>query len=322
MHGKRGAHTDNILWPLLTIVIMIGVFLILGSKIHHIGDSDRLVAMYYSRDLALLTDTLSTTMHNAEVSYPYDLSKFDVELNVDSMTVRNKEFDEGYIVRNPLHERILQATTEQQKTITLFHDGHDLGIGSSGLKKLSCPRFTTTSDISQLILDPGHGGPKDTGIAIGSETESEVIRVLAQRISGHHPGGIASTRQLDTDISAELDTSARVAAMQNLHNGLSLHAGQEAVAKAYIASDPNTALFAERRLLACEIVNALSEDPRVSGVAIIPVELASLPDEDPRQVLSGTPAGVFLELGPGDVLKDPETGGRIMGGITRFYHGD
>ncbi|MFH1409219.1 MAG: hypothetical protein ABIH34_04900 [Nanoarchaeota archaeon] len=315
MFGKRGAYTQYVLMPIMAMIITVGVILFgVGEKITHLGDSDVLLAQFYSRDIAYATSALQAGITDMALMYPYDTHQYDVELTEDKILffLEGKELT-GFPISNPRQLAIKTEKLEKPQNIQLYRNGNMMGLGYSSLNRLPCGATRAQGDIKELILDPDEGIP---------------LKTLALRISNQVEGGIDATRQLrgeDTPTLQERKTS-----MSAYTYGLSIagQQGERNIIKAYIRADPlpssGSMIALERQSLACHVVSAISEHPEISGVSVIPLNLEQLEEDDPRIVLGSTNIGVYVVVEmPEDrlniVLTDSALAKAVYEGLEVFF---
>jgi hypothetical protein len=326
MRGKRGAESELAINPIFIFLILLAVLFVgLGEKIHHIGDSDNVIAAFYARDIAMLSDASGGALNDISIPYapnPYPLRNFTVQLTNKSVVVTKKDAEQEYVLRNPLGLRIDEEN--QSISVIVTKTGDTLSISAKRLNKLQCPESVPQArGFDKAVLDPGHGSIADQGEIIDGKSEAELMRQIALSASNSVSGGLASPRSPTDDGPEPLEAGKRATQMTGFRYGISIHAGEGKITKAYISGDPlpssHSATALERERLACLMVNVLSEEPEIEGIAVIPIDLNSLAEDDPRRVLSATDVGVYLELG--EPNYKPESGAALKKGLEAFFHG-
>ncbi|MBU0980259.1 MAG: hypothetical protein KJ709_05605 [Nanoarchaeota archaeon] len=293
MHGKRGAHTEEMAWPIISMIIVIVViFMGVGEKIHHLGDSDVMLANFYARDIALLIDAAGAGVSDLSMRYPHDLEGFTVELQERMVIVRKGDTEGSYPVRNP-HNLNVEEGTNDQPYLTIYSAGDRLGFGDRRLNTLRCPDVQPAyKGFDKVILDPRDG----------------VMEKVAQWAINRVKGGIETTEAL-------METEERRQKMATFRFGITLASAEGDMVKAYI--DASETGFIERQGLACKLVNHLGE--RFGSVAVVPIDMELLDEDDPRQILPATQRGIYIEMG--ENAEDPKTGEAIVEALEDFFEG-
>jgi N-acetylmuramoyl-L-alanine amidase len=182
---------------------------------------------------------------------------------------------------------------------------------------LECPSATIRAQ--SILLDPGEsyvagekeiiGELKDsTGRQIPeSEADLKIAVVLDSILNSRQGQKVFGTRDLKLDVVGGVisqqtkSVSERVKFINANKDSImiSIHLGKQPknqnLVKAFVNKDASAASYR----LACSLLNSIADKYKmdITGTAIIPVDLAQLKPDDPKQVLIKDSTAVLLEIG-------------------------
>ncbi len=353
---KKGQVNVVIYFRIFEILLLVMVIMIIATEVTNVKDSGLYQKKFISRDLALVMDSLTNARGNLMYSYNpplATLSKFDINLKGGMVLVDDEAWP---YATNKLYRLNEPLAFEKPHALRIKKIGNSISVEDVKSKEvpfngyvLECPG--TASDISSIIIDPGHGydaasGKGDVGLkgtfkdAKGTVTpESWLALSIGVTLQQHliqnavfRKEYIFATRALEYEfitvpaVSSEpflaeeaKTTQERVAFITQNPNALvlSLHVGKGElktnVIKAFVNKDANI----ETLRLACALLNAIATKYalHITGTAIIPVDLGQLSPDDPKQVLLKDRVAVQLELGNIDfALNNPLENQRDLAG--------
>jgi len=350
---KRADVPITLYFRMFEIVLLALVIVIVSTEVGNIRDSGVYQKKFIARDFALVLDSVTNARGNLWYAYnpPLQaLGRFTVDLRNGQVAVDNERWP--YAVSKRI--RFVPQSFVQQPGFVLQKTGNELTIvpqAASALFNgmlLDCPAAGV--ELKTLILDPGHGYNAATkqgeqGLtgnfadAQGRKIpESELMLktavALDSQLKARGFKNILGTRALEAEMLSLPETGAFLAEEARTTQErveliaknpdavvLSLHAGKHGAGNNFIKAYVNKDSGAGSAAFACRILNALATNYPldITGTAIIPVDLAQLSPDDPRQVLLKDRVGVQLELGSLDVqgnkvLANPQSLAEALAG--------
>ncbi|MBN1386365.1 N-acetylmuramoyl-L-alanine amidase [Candidatus Woesearchaeota archaeon] len=243
-----------------------------------------------------------TGIDSRQIVYPY----------IRDMSV-GLDFDDSSVGKTPF--------------IRFVRKGSKIEIGgkdvSTNLLALPCgDQIPASLSSLRVLVDPAHGG-SDTGYSVGGVNESEFVRMVAASIKAQNPSfDLRFTRSTENDLPAgdEMTLNERLAHVQVSNVILTLHVGyyqsEESSIRIYYV---NNSEADKSEVLACHILNSLSEELYVDGVSLVRLDKDLFPLE--YGLIGNEKMGLYIEIGnlktleafePDDIFGEPGTVGKAL----------
>jgi hypothetical protein len=319
---KRGAVAVPVYFTIFEVILLAVVIVIVAKEVSNIDESSIFQKKFFSRDIALLLDSMTNARGNFFYVYNPNtpLEKYELDFSNGRVSVDGESWP--YAKNSNLKfspEKIKNANLVVFKKTgnTIEIAGRDVDAESL---ILDCPYAHKT--FSSVVLDPGHGYDPvsqqgDEGFKIKAAddsviSESRTVLGIAASLKSLL-GSVLSTRKLGLTVRSvngkpvqveDAKTTEERIEFIDMHPEaavISLHFGKDVpennIIKAFVRKDADDAAFG----LACRILNAIAGRKefknRITGTAVVPVDLGQFSPTDPKQVLKTANVAVQLELG-------------------------
>lgn len=316
---KKGQTNVAVYFRIFEILLLVVVISTIAMQVSNIKNGGIYQKKFLSKDLALVLDSVTNARGN--LLYVYNpiisnLQNFMVDFSNNAVTVDDQSW--AYAVNNNL--RFSVPPKDKFGYIALKKTGNSLSVERGGPSDINGFLFECEpAQISTgtIIIDPGHsysqgdegflGGLKDAQGKQIPESALMLLTGVALDAQLNANNKVIGTRALKADyinnvLSQDAKTMPeRLAVIKANPDALiiSLHAGKQPVSKNIVKAFVNKDSTPEARRLACSLLNSIADKYKmqITGNAVIPVDLAQIGAEDPKQILVNNRDAVLIELG-------------------------
>ncbi len=322
MLNKKGDVPSFVLTPTFRTLLALGVVLLtLLYFVNGIGGSTKFERQYYSRDIALLIDTVLSLPGNSELLYSYDKPESETKfaLKVDKEKVTLKDIGENsfpYFLKKDTNFEPVTIEPSETNIIKITKSGNNLFVenflGKKFSEELNC--YGSKESINSIIIDAkGLFNPNsefhNPGNSHAGITEADLTLKLGKAIKNVATDfSVAETRFLEkategkqANIDAPINLLDRIAKIKSSQAQLlvSLAFGdydEKFYLKAYVSPQN----YKKNYAIACHVLNSIGKklyenNKKVDGLAIIPLNPEHTSGEE--DVVVQEKDGFILEAG-------------------------
>jgi len=336
--NRKAEITNEIYNVLIQIIIIIMILVACMSYLNSVKKNTLFEKMYLSRDVALMMNTIYAAPENVKVEY------FAANANLSDYTFESKDY---YVIVNEKGKDIAHAKYYKYATDLTFEEDFplitnaDLIMFLKNNNKVQVDEETpdTISDFfcspvipgnndPYVIIDPGHGDNPlfdlgDPGYVTDDIQESTFTTQISEVLNAGFDYDVTRPSDYYITMFERLSVLSRADVIISIHLGN--YSEQENAVKAFISAESEKKQ--ESITLACHILNNFAKNSQFD-VAIIPVVVSELSNEDPKLVLLADKVAVLLEIGninnkeSIELLDVYEIAAAINKGIKDYYEKD
>jgi N-acetylmuramoyl-L-alanine amidase len=350
--NKKAAINEQTYMLIINIVIIVIVWGLVFNYVRSVGNNTLVEKIYLSKDIALLTNIISSSPGNIFYTYSNSSNKLDITKYLYSFKdsyVKVKENEKANQVYFPYakdlsFENSFPNLIENPEEIHFVKTGNKLSIDkslTSNLNQISCPDIKIEEELANqnILLDPGHGkdpnrdiAPDDFGLEFKdyyrkNKKEAYITTQISNGVKTNYINNnkVKQTRNYDTPLSIQ----TRKDSAKDAHIIISIHIGNYSnshnTIKAFIPY--KTTKFLQSRKLACSILNSFPPELELDGIVIIPVDTSTLQKDNPMQIINfEDKTAVLLEIGNinteqgRSMFNQPsKLSDSIYTGLTKYY---
>ncbi|MBI5066546.1 hypothetical protein HZA97_10040 [Candidatus Woesearchaeota archaeon] len=322
LNSKKGDVPSFVLTPTFRTLLALGVVLLtLLYFVNGIGGNTKFERQYYSRDIALLIDTVLSLPGNSNILYSYDKPESETKftLKVDKEKVTMKDVGENYFpyfLKKDTNFEPVTIEPSEPNIIKIIKSGNNLLIKNVLEKRfpdeLNC--YKPKESINSVIIDAMHlSNPNsefhNPGNSYAGISEADLTLKLGKAIKNSATDiTIEETRFLErategkqANMDAPISLLDRIAKIKSSKAQLllSLKFGdydEKFYLKAYVSPQNYEKSYA----IACQVLNSIGKklyenDKKIDGLVIIPLNPEHTSSEDDAVIQEKD--GLILEAG-------------------------
>jgi hypothetical protein len=326
---KRGDVTSKTLFFLFEVLLVIVIMVALLNYVNSIKDKTFFEKKHLSRDLSLLTNTLSVAPDNVFYSYSnpnIGLDSFNFYFIDNIIEVKQTDEDSRpesffYAQNNLLINKVIHIKAE--KKLAFIKSGITLFTKQdNNLNKISFIKFEQKITNKKIIIDPQDGATGDI---------TDKIFIISGHMKQSNPNSFELTRD-DKTISDGINDRKNTINNFGPHAVISITINSYQKDKNYIKAyyDIETNEPEKTKQLASFILNSVSDkfnDGTIDGVSIIPVNLKHIKDDKTKEILNNDKTIIVLEIGNINSVKGKKMlsqdiskiGSAIVRGVDSYF---